>query len=129
MKRVNCARAITSSVGRQAMSLSSRKRSIIFQIPFSICHITFFICHFRNRAANSDDKRKMQYGKWKMKAPHVLSSRFANIRLLPNRMQPVMVFRPSSGDDVEERLLDRFRDGAARACPDGAPVDFADRRD
>src|SRR5262245_64003710 len=71
----------------------------------------------------------MEYSKWKMNAPHTPSGRFANICLLPNRMQPVMVFRPSSGDDVEERLLDRFRDGAARACPDGAPVDFADRRD
>src|SRR5262249_10262996 len=56
-------------------------------------------------------------------------NRSTNPNLLIHRIQPVAVFRPTPGDDVEEGLLDRFSDGAARAGADRAPVDFADRRD
>ena len=40
-----------------------------------------------------------------------------------------MIFRPPPGDDIKKRLLDRLRNGTARAVADRLPVHFADRRD
>src|SRR5262249_37786336 len=57
------------------------------------------------------------------------SSRFTNPCLLPDRMQPVAIFWPSSGDDVEKCFLNRFGDGTARASADSAPLNFPDRHD
>src|SRR5262245_45750843 len=72
----------------------------------------------------------MNNDKWKSLTIYVVYlSRSTNPDLLIHRIQPVAVFRPASRDDVEECLLDRFRDGAARAGADRAPVDFANRRD
>src|SRR5262245_41089921 len=72
----------------------------------------------------------MNNDKWKSLTIYVAQlNRSTNPSLLIYRIQPVAVFRPASGDGVDERLLNRFSDGAARSGADRAPVDFADRRD
>src|SRR5882672_3767464 len=132
MKRVNCARAITSSVGRQAMASSWGNRSIIF--PFAPyewslrnkcawCGASCLLARPSAEAARVDNSRHTA------KVLPDRLSRFANAGFLPNRMQPAAVFRPSSGDGFKECFLDRFRDWAGRAVADSAPVDFADRGD
>src|SRR5262249_23530042 len=59
----------------------------------------------------------------------LLLRRSSNPGLLPDRMQPMVILRSTSGDNFEERLLNGFRDGTSRAVADCAPVNFADRRD